>query len=154
MTDQEKETDASSRRPLAYLAATPYWFSEQIGDAQIGRSKDGREIAIYFDDATQESFASSGDAWRRMIDEEIDYSEWCSSADAIEVTLDDEDIFEANTAPDMSERDATWALFSSLRDKFREWADSSDALTDPDLEAQKIYFSELDRALGNMRRQR
>ena len=45
----KERTDASAQRPLAYLAATPYWFFGRVGDAQIGRSRDGREIAIYFD---------------------------------------------------------------------------------------------------------
>jgi len=152
MTEQEKGTDASSQRPLAYLAATPYWFCERIGDAQIGISRDGREIAIYSDDATQQHYVSAGSSWRRMIDDELDYSEWCSSSDAIEVILDEEDIWQAATAPEMNDRDRLWRMIDESHSKIFLWLhDHFDPKTDPKLEFARRVLDELERALWSMR---
>ena len=152
MTEQEKGTDATSRRLLAYLAATPYWFSERLGDAQIGSSTDGREIAIYFDDATQEYYASTASAWRRMIDEEIDYSEWCSSTDAIEVFLNEDDIFDGGTDPEMNDRDRLWRMVEDSRYMIFLWLHGQhDPTTDPKLGFVRRVVRELERALCAMR---
>ena len=146
ITDQK-----TPERPYAYLAATPYWFVTGHGGGQIARAKDGREIAIYFDDATQEHWVSSARDWRRL-DEGLDYSQWCAGVEGIEVNLNDSDVFESDMAPEPSDRDRVWAALENARSEYFRWLYShNDASTDPELESERKILIELDKALIDMR---
>ncbi len=144
-------TDQTPERPLAWLAATPYWFVKGHGDGQIARSEDGREIAIYYDGSTGEHWVSSAREWRRMIDEGLDYSQWCAG-EGIEASLNEDDILEAETAPDMSDRDRVWAVLENARAEYFCWLYAhTGASTDPDLACERKIRRALDKALSDMR---
>ena len=96
-------------RQIAFLASTAYFHSGDIGEAEIAESRDGRLIAVYLDDATGSYWACSAAAWERYVDEDLDYSLWCSTSDAYELAQDCGGTFFADLAPDMSPRD-NWGI--------------------------------------------
>ena len=107
-------------RQIAFLASTDYFHSGDIGEAEIAESRDGRLIAVYLDDATGSYWACSAAAWERYVDEDLDYSLWCSTTEAYELEQDDEGTFFGDIAPEMSPRD-NWGriLESAERKLFR-----------------------------------
>ena len=94
---------------IAFIASTAYFFDGEYGGAVIGKSRDGRRVAIYFDDASDCHWVSRLDSWERYIDGDLDYSLWCSTAAAYELVRDDEGTFFGDLAPDMSPLD-NWGL--------------------------------------------
>jgi len=90
---------------IAFIASTAYFFDGEYGKAVIGKSRDGRRIAIYFDDATGSNWACSLKSWDRYVDGDLDYSLWCSTSEAYELKQDCEGTFFGDFAPDMSPRD-------------------------------------------------
>ena len=98
---------------IALIASTAYFFDGDHGEAVIGKSRDGRRIAIYFDDATGSHWVCSLKSWERYIDGDLDYSLWCSTSDAYELTQDCGGTFFADLAPDMSPRDRWGRILES-----------------------------------------
>ena len=94
---------------IAFIASTAYFFDGDHGEAVIGKSRDGRRIAIYLDDATGSYWVCRLKSWERYADGDLDYSLWCSTSEAYELEQDCEGTFFGDIAPAMSPRD-NWGL--------------------------------------------
>jgi hypothetical protein len=109
---------------IAFIASTAYFFDGDRGEAVTAKSRDGRRIAIYFDDATGSHWVCRLESWERYVDGELDYSLWSSTAESYGLERDDEGTFFGDLAPDMSHRDNWCATLLSARDRLmaRAWA--------------------------------
>ncbi len=90
---------------IALIASTAYFFDGEHSGAIFGKSRDGRRIAIHFCDATGSNWVCRLESWKRYSDGDLDYSSWCSTSEAYELTQDCEGTFFGDFAPDMSPRD-------------------------------------------------
>jgi hypothetical protein len=102
---------------IAFIGSTSYFFDGEYGGAVIGKSRDGRRVAIYFDDASDTHWVSRLESWERYVDGDLDYSLWCSTAAAYELYRDIEGTFFGDLAPDMSPRDRWGRILESAMDR-------------------------------------
>jgi hypothetical protein len=102
---------------IAFIASTAYFFDGDRGEAVTGKSRDGRRIAIYLDESTGSHWVCRLESWERYAYGDLDYSLWCSTSEAYELTQDCEGTFFGDFAPDMSPRDRWGRILESAMDR-------------------------------------